>query len=261
MLECHNLDDAYYQALFEVMWYGYLVQVDEGSFAGQHRLQLKKLSMEIKHPEGMRPFITTPETKAHLAVCTDKYIEEEYINYLMGTKKADNEAYTYGQRINEIVESSSIKWFDGHDMISASVDECEVTQLQVAIEKLKRSPGNNQACIAIERPSDILLADPPCLRTIDMKIVDGKLDFGLYFRSWDGYAGLPVNLAGLQLMKEGVSVMLDRRAGDTCAFSIGYHVYQADWLLACERLGLNTKHWAKIAGERLGCDIQSMVKA
>jgi thymidylate synthase len=50
--------------------------------------------------------------------------------------------------------------------------------------------------------------EPPCLTVLDTEICrdehDGKLKLTLtgYWRSWDAYAALPANLAGLQLFSE-----------------------------------------------------------
>ena len=53
----------------------------------------------------------------------------------------------------------------------------------------------------IGMPSDLQISDPPCLRLIDTKArLDKntgkyKLHFAIYFRSWDLWGGLPLNLA------------------------------------------------------------------
>lgn len=247
-----DIEDAYCQILYKCMTRSptvgeqspynlpYLQLVTEGSFVGNYRLQLPALAFGVRHSIGHRPFVSTPEGKPHLAVCDDKYIEEEYINYLMSTKRAENEAYTYGERINAPI------WIGGEKNVNnCTVGWRKTTQIALVIEKLNKNRGTNQATTEIGRPEDIALKDPPCIRLIDYKIVKNKLYMSVYVRSWDAYAGLPNNLAGLQLMKEAIAVMTNLGIGVTYAYSSGAHVYQQDWPYACERLGYDYEAWLK----------------
>jgi len=72
----------------------------------------------------------------------------------------------------------------------------------------------------VAHPTDVLLKDPPCLRSIFTRIQYGKLHFIIYFRSWDLWGGFPANLAGIQQMKEYI------------ASSKGLHLYNYVWELA-----------------------------
>jgi thymidylate synthase len=84
-------------------------------------------------------------------------------------------------------------------------------------------------------PSDIKLVDPPCLRIIDTRIRYGKLHFMIYFRSWDLWAGLPSNLAGLQLLKEYMASEIGVEDGEIIACSKGLHLYEYVWEFAQTR--------------------------
>lgn len=79
--------------------------------------------------------------------------------------------------------------------------------------------------MVIRKPEDIfkeLKGKPhelPCLTILDTEIIrneeDKKLKFNLfgYFRSWDTYAALPANLAGLQLFSEEFVKQLNLKGG------------------------------------------------
>jgi thymidylate synthase len=54
--------------------------------------------------------------------------------------------------------------------------------------------------------------EPPCLTILDLEIHDRKLHTTGYFRSWDGYAGLPANLAGLQIFLESFVNEVNRKS-------------------------------------------------
>jgi thymidylate synthase len=86
--------------------------------------------------------------------------------------------------------------------------------------------------MAIAIPTDVVLADPPCLRHIDTRIRDGKLHFMVYFRSWDLYGGFPANLGGIQMLKEYMAAEIGVEDGEIIASSKGLHLYDYAWDLA-----------------------------
>lgn len=191
----------------EVMWLcvknGYDFLVKGGSYIGQIRKQLEDVKIIIDHPgtRSLAPILPPgipPPT-------SDNKIEEYFVRYIIGSELANNEVYTYGQFISQ--------------------------QLSRIIDLLISSNGNtNQATICIGNVETTFLDDPPCLRSISFKVVHGRLNMTVYFRSWDLYAGLPENLGGLQLLKEFVlEHLLDAGMivwdGKIIAFSDGLHLY------------------------------------
>jgi thymidylate synthase len=86
--------------------------------------------------------------------------------------------------------------------------------------------------MAVGSRESIKLPDPPCLRGIDTRVENGKLHFIVYFRSWDLWAGLPSNLAGIQLLKEYVASEIGAADGELIALSKGLHLYDYAWELA-----------------------------
>ena len=75
--------------------------------------------------------------------------------------------------------------------------------------------------LQIAHPTDTLLLDPPCLRSIDTRIQDNKLHFVIYFRSWDLWGGFPANLAAIQQMKEYMASQIGVEDGEIIASSKG----------------------------------------
>jgi len=80
--------------------------------------------------------------------------------------------------------------------------------------------------LQIAHPSEITLRDPPCLRSIDTRIQDGKLHFAsVLFRSWDLWGGMPANLAGIQNLKEYMAGEIGVEDGEMIVESKGLHLY------------------------------------
>jgi len=191
----------------EVMWLcvknGYDFLVKGGSYVGQIRKQLEGVKIVIDQP-GTRPLapILPPGVPPPTS---DEKIEAYFLRYIVGSEKSDNEVYTYGEFISK--------------------------QLVRIVELLVSSNGNtNQATICIGNIETTFLDDPPCLRSISFKVVKGRLNMTVYFRSWDLYAGLPENLGGLQRLKETVLEYLQAAEmqvedGKLIAFSDGLHLY------------------------------------
>ena len=92
--------------------------------------------------------------------------------------------------------------------------------------------NTNQAFMAVGNKESINLSDPPCLRAIDTRILDDRLCFVVYFRSWDLWAGFPSNLAAIQLLKEYMAREIGVADGELVAMSKGLHLYEYCWELA-----------------------------
>ena len=84
--------------------------------------------------------------------------------------------------------------------------------------------------------------EPPCLSLIDTEILDGKMHLTCYFRSWDAYAGLPANIAGLQMFNEAFVSEINERAnlrlqtGKLIFHSKNCHIYKRQFNLVKELL-------------------------
>ena len=182
---------------------GYDYTVKQGSYVGQIRRQLDRVLIEIDEP-WIRPLSPRmPEGGGIPPTTSERKIWDYFYNYIIGNEKSENEDYTYGQYI--------------------------VPQVPDVIKKLNDSKGNtNQACVQIGDVHSVKLDDPPCLRAIDFKVVVGRLNMSLFFRSWDLFTGMPENLGGLQLLKEYILSWLNFpvKDGKIICYSSGLHLYE-----------------------------------
>jgi thymidylate synthase len=203
-VEARDLSEAWFLCLKQVLADGHEYLIDRGSYSGQRRKQLDLIVARIKYP-GTRPLIpTVPEGVPPPS--TMDYVES-YLPYLMTAHREMGEQYTYGQFLEkQIAEVIRMYKEDGHN--------------------------TNQAYMAVGNEQSIYLEDPPCLRGIDTRILDKKLHFYVYFRSWDLWAGFPSNLAAIQLLKEYMSGEIGVEDGEIIAMSKGLHLYEYSWELA-----------------------------
>lgn len=165
---------------------------------GSEITNTKKISMGLE--------ITNPETRplAHKeAPFTMKYVEQYALEYLFIGEKHKGEEYTYGERLRKPVD-----------------------QIARVIEKYLECKEDRQNTMIIRRPEDLNTLDPPCLTVLDTEILDDKLHFLVYFRSWDAYGGFPANIAGLQLLKEYMAGEIGVKSGKTICFAKNIHLYE-----------------------------------
>ena len=204
-VEEKTINDAWRSVMWMCVRNGYDYVVEHGSYIGQIRRQLENVCVKITEP-WVRPLAPFLPEGSNYSLTSDEKIRKYFNDYLIGSEKSENEDYTYGEFI--------------------------APQLYEAVYILKVSNGNsNQACITIGDPTSIFLKDPPCLRTLTFKIVKGKLNMSVFFRSWDLFCGFPENIGGLQLLKEEVLEFLnyaglDIEDGSIFAYSDGLHLYE-----------------------------------
>jgi thymidylate synthase len=227
-IEARDLPDAWFQCIYRIFEDESVheYEVEKGSFEGTKRREFDLAVVHIEYP-GTRPLI--PDIPHELAIPQPTSMEyvEDYLQYLMTDRKRENEVYTYGERLTNPKVSK-----DGRE-ISFGVNPLDEV---IKIYKGNRLGGTNQAIMEVGMPQDILLDDPPCLRLIDTRILEGKLHFVLYFRSWDLWAGFPSNLAAIQLLKEYMCHEIGVEDGTIVAISKGLHLYEYSFALALKRL-------------------------
>jgi len=204
VIDARDLSEAWFLCLGKTQAEGHEYQIERGSYAGQLRKELDLAVVQIRHP-GTRPLI--PDVPQGVPPPTSMEYIESYLPYLMTAHKAEGEQYTYGQYLEkQIAEVVRMYREDGHN--------------------------TNQAFMAVGDSQSISLSDPPCLRMIDTRIRDNKLNFIVYFRSWDLWAGFPSNLAAIQLLKEYMADEIGVSDGEIIAISKGMHLYQYAWEVA-----------------------------
>lgn len=202
-IKAFDIPDAWYKVLAAIWEHGDEFTVGYGS----EKSATKKLnlSIEIEHPEN-RPLI------ADKAPCDMKYVNSYALQYLWSEFIMD-ETYTYGSRLREPID-----------------------QIEQVVKRYLENPQDRQIVLLIRRPEDIFKEldsrkhEPPCLTIIDTELIDNKLHLTAYFRSWDAYAGLPANIAGIQIFNEALvselnSKGLDVQTGKLIFHSKNCHIY------------------------------------
>jgi thymidylate synthase len=227
-IDAFDLDDAWFQCLSEILEKGHVYTIDRGSYEGQKRLEFDFVVVRVRKPaHQIIPII--PEGMSIPAPTDMDYIQG-YLNYLITGVKTETEDYTYGERLVG-PEVKTKQDTQGKGMTKEL--PLRINQIEEVIRIYKEKGfGTNQAVMEIGMPSDIKLADPPCLRLIDTRVRYGKLHFILYFRSWDLWGGFPSNLGGLQLVKQYMAEEIGVGDGEIVAVSKGLHLYDYSWDLA-----------------------------
>jgi thymidylate synthase len=209
--------DAWFKTLNQIWKNGDPFRVGYGSEATETKKL--NLSLEITNPEN-RPLV------AEKAPCDMKYVQWYALTYLWCGEKQD-ETYTYGSRLREPVD-----------------------QIEEAIDRYVQELKDRQVTMVIRLPEDICKMraggkerhEPPCLSLIDTEVLEGRMNLTCYFRSWDAYAGLPANIAGLQLFNEAFVSEINNRGkleletGKLVFHSKNCHIYQRQYKLVEELL-------------------------
>ena len=204
VIEARDLAEAWFLCVCKALNEGREYRIDRGSYAGQRRKEIDFTIVHIRYP-GTRPLV--PDVPAGVPPPSTMEYVEEYLPYLMTAHRREGEQYTYGQYLeSQIAEVINIYHKDGYN--------------------------TNQAFMAVGDDHSLFQSDPPCLRMIDTRIEDGKLNFIASFRSWDLWAGFPSNLAGIQLLKEYMAGEIGVADGEIIAMSKGLHLYEYSWELA-----------------------------
>jgi len=238
-----TLPDLWFQAIYLVLDHGRREVIDRGSYEGQTRLEFDYFTGHVTKP-WTTPLIPEIPSQLNIPAPVDEdYIyggegyDRSYIEYIMTDRKEPGESYTYGERLTHFILSKDITEFrDNHTKNILYTDNDRgvywdgfspfVNQIDYIIETYKKhGHRNNQLVLQVAKPDDILLQDPPCLRSIDTRIQDNQLHFFVYFRSWDLWGGLPANLAGIQELKSFMAGEIGVDDGEMVVESKGLHLY------------------------------------
>ena len=248
-IEANTLEDAWFLTLYKMIDEGHVYKIDRGSYAGQKRLEFDYVTIRIKNPSKGNLIPKIPEVYNIDNPVAEGYCEEYSQKYLMGHDLAENESYTYGQRITKYPISHPIEYFSNDENKDIIIQEIDIlTDLDIIIKEndsyflnqielinwLYKNKGhrNNQTVLQIAHPTDLILQDPPCLRQIQVRIQNNKIHFFVYFRSWDLWNGFPANLGGIQILKQYMAEMIGLDDGEIIATSGGLHIYDYAFDLA-----------------------------
>ncbi len=215
VVKAFDCPDAWYKVLHEIWYKGELFEVGYGSEVSETKKL--NLSIEINNPEN-RPLVD------FMAPCDMKYVQWYALKYLW-SGAIEDETYTYGSRMREPVD-----------------------QVEEAVKRYVEEKRDRQVTFVIRLPDDIKKRlderkhEPPCLSLIDTEIDDNQLHLTCYFRSWDAYAGLPANIAGIQLFNEALVSEINRRGnldiktGKLFFHSKNCHIYERQYKMVEELL-------------------------
>jgi len=244
-IEARDLPDLWFQAVNSILDNGRRFTIDRGSYAGQTRLEYDYFTGHIKYPGTIPILPDIPPSFGIPNPVEEDYIfgggkyERSYLEYLMSSHKEPGESYTYGERLTKApITGEKLDWWeksnseiiDKRDVDGNALFEEEgqpyINQIEWIIQTYQQFGNrNNQMVLQVAHPSDVILLDPPCLRSIDTRIQDDALHFFVYFRSWDLWGGLPANLAGIQNLKEYMAGEIGVKDGEMIVESKGLHLY------------------------------------
>jgi len=243
-----TIGDAWFQAVHKVMTEGRRYLITKGSYEGIHRAGISVV-INILHP-GVRPLAPIMPEGSNLPAPTDENDINEYLNYLMTGVRQSNEHYTYGEDLHWL-----IPWVIKHyKEVGFGNNHCYMTVGRPeTVYFYDRDVNYNEAIVITDRISGEILqkrrisnewnknpeveTSSQCLRGIDTWIEDDRLHFWCYFRSWDLWGGFPVNLGGIQLLKEYMADEIGVDDGILVASSKDLHIYEHTWLVAGMRIG------------------------
>jgi thymidylate synthase len=250
-----TLDDVWFQLLYQINEHGRRYKIDNGSYAGDIRLEFDFASGFINKPHERPLAPRMPEGSTLPRPTDDDAIEQYFANYLMDPNLADNEEYRYATWINgqmlpypdycyyvKCPEITSVTLTECQNMLQTkNITKCPLgrpnTQLEWIIDHFKsKGHGNNHCYITVgDKYSSLSYDKPynnesergtsPCLRGIDFKIKQDTLITGVEFRSWDLFSGFPENMGGITLLNEYVANELGVQPGPLAFSSMGLHCY------------------------------------
>lgn len=255
LLEATSLGDAWFQAVDKIISKGRDYHITKGSFEGTRRLGMT-IIIDISHPE-TRPLAPIMPEASNIKPPTDEEDIQNYLAYLMTPEVQPNEHYSYGEdlywQIEWIIKYYKKNGFGtNHCYMTVGRPETvlfydrEVDYTEVIVVR-ERKP-NNMGKIILGRAitnawneDQSIKTSSQCLRGIDVWIDDGKLKFWVYFRSWDLWGGFPVNLGGIQLLKEYMASEIGVEDGPMIVSSKDLHIYEYAKVIALMRLGKYVK--------------------
>lgn len=197
-----TIGEAWLNTCQTCMAVGREYEIQRGSFIGQRRKQLDQLAFVITSPSE-RPLGVV---NRGIPISDDENIHRYFEDYLINSEVSDREQYTYASRIHP--------------------------QLHKIISILRTTPNTNQVIAEVGQPSDIQLAFPPCLRVLSWKVTPDGLQLSSFWRSWDLYGALAMNLGGLQLLNELMAEWSGLQPGPLICYSDGGHIYEQSWGVA-----------------------------
>lgn len=256
-IEATSLGDAWFQALYKIMEGGRDYLITKGSFEGTGRIGLPVV-INIKYP-GSRPLAPQMPEGSDIPPPTTEEDIQEYQEYLMTSMKQPNEHYSYGEDLWWQIEWV-IKYFKksgfgtNHCYMSVGRPETlyfydldvDYEETIIVRDRLTKKEIRNERRTSEWNKDKSNKPSSQCLRGIDTWIDEGQLNFWVYFRSWDHWGGFPVNLGGIQLLKELIAGEIGAEDGPMIVSCKDLHIYEHGKAIALMRLGKNQGHQQEV---------------
>ena len=243
-IEARDLDDAWFQILWNISKFGRRYHITSGSYEGHDRVALDFCSgfIHLPHTRPLAPRM--PEASPLPAPTTDEDIEHYFANYLMDSNTEPNEHYRYATWIA-----------GGEHKLKIVGKNCEIdtilvpNQIEWIIKHFKeRGLGNEHCYLQVGYPESSLVYDlpysnpserktSPCLRGLDFRVIDGQLTTHVIYRSWDAYSGWPTNMGGFALLNEYVADALNIEPGPLSFSCKSLHCYDFHLDILNSRVG------------------------
>jgi thymidylate synthase len=231
-LKVRTLEQAWLNIMQEIMVRGREYRKDGGSRSGMLRKALDFCSVEITHPQE-RPLVPLAKPGC-ISPCTEDDAEKYLREYLYNTEPpAEHESYTYAQYLTPAIHATAKHYAQAGFYVQQAV-------MPVGL------PDDVQRYI---EPHDRDEVSIPCLRMIDTRIIYNKiaqmdyLYYYIYFRAWNHFGAFPLNMAGIQLLKEIHCCIIIHESGkmvepgSTIAMSKDLHINDIEWDAANAWLG------------------------
>lgn len=253
-IEARDLDDAWFQLLWNLREFGRGYTVSSGSYAGEKRLAFDYAAGFIHYPHTRPLAPRMPENSPLPPPTTDEEIEKYFTHYLMDSNLAKNEHYRYATWITGGKYRLPTRILIGSD-IALNVYHEPIIYVPNAVEWLIRhfrdhGHENEHGYITVGYPESNLAYDKdyhqdterptsPCLRGLDFRIVEGRLFTHVIYRSWDLVSGWPTNMGGFALLNQYIAHEVGVEPGPLSFSCKSLHAYgfALDYLHA--RLGKN----------------------
>jgi len=253
-IEATDLNDAWFQLLWNLKEKGRKYLITKGSCEGAYRLAFDDVSGFIHYPHTKPLAPTMPEGSNVPAPTTDQDIEDYFVQYLMDGKINTNEDYKYGTFIvGGDYKIPKLKWYRNADEYIDRVHVEVPNQVQWIIKHFKEVGFGNEHCyITIGYPESNFAYDipyineqerktSPCLRGLDFRIIeDGGINYlttKVIYRSWDLWGGFPVNMGGFTLLNEYIAGELGVEPGPLSFTCKSLHCYDFELEALNMRLG------------------------
>lgn len=97
------------------------------------------------------------------------------------------------------------------------------------LNELLREPNTRRAVLPIAGPKSYGTLHPPCMQNIMYRIVDGKLNTTVTFRSNDGVKAFAMNSFAIARMSHKIASTLEIPVGSYTHIANSFHAYSCDW--------------------------------